>query len=265
MSSSGVVAAQSTNSAAEASTQTKAASGGEDAQDAQTHLQKSIKVIHQMQSDAGMKRLLQHAKAVYIVPDFAHAALGVGARGGAGVLFVRNGSKWGKPAFYNMGGVSAGAEAGVEAGAIALVLNSQKALDSFKQDNNFSLNAEAGLTIINWSGKEQGSVGKGDVVAWADTEGGFGALAVSVTDINFDEKETSAFYGTKVASAGDVISGKVTAPHSPALNQALAALSGGTGTTATGSSGTAGTGMSGTSPDASNTGNGGQDGTPRQK
>jgi hypothetical protein len=82
-------------------------------------------------------------------------------------------------------------------------------------------------------------------VAWSDTEGAFGDLAVSVTDINFDEKETGAFYGRKIASAGDVIGGKVKAPRSPALKDALAALSG-SSATSTGDSAATGSGASGT-------------------
>src|SRR4051812_38944184 len=42
---------------------------------------------------------------------------------------------------YDIGGVSIGLEAGGEGGAMALVLNNQKAMTSFMQDNKFSLNA----------------------------------------------------------------------------------------------------------------------------
>lgn len=255
MSAGGFAVAQSTSATGSASTSQNQPSGDKQ-QEAQNHLQKSVKVIQQMDADPGMKNLLKQAKGVYIVPDYGRAALGVGARGGAGVLFVKQDDKWGNPAFYNMGGVSVGAQAGVEAGAIALVLNSQKALDSFKKDNNFSLNAEAGLTVINWSAKAQGSAGKGDVVAWSDTKGAFGDLAVSVTDINFDEKETGAFYGTKTASAADVISGKMKAPRSPALQDALAALSGSSSATSTGSSATTGPGASGSAATPSQSGSG---------
>lgn len=238
-------AAQSSGAAGSTSTSQNQPSGDK-MQEAQDHLQKSVKVIQQMNADPGMKKLLKQAKGVYVVPDYGRAALGVGARGGAGVLFVKQGSKWGNPGFYNMGGVSVGAQAGGEAGAIALVLKSQKALNSFKKGNNFSLNADAGLTVINWSAKAQGSVGKGNVVVWSDTEGAFGDLAVSVTDVNFDEKETGAFYGKKTASAADVINGKMRAPRSPALQDALAALSG-SSTTSTGGSATTGAGASSSS------------------
>jgi len=47
--------------------------------------------------------------------------------------------------------VSAGAEAGFEAGQIAMVLTSDRGVRAFESGNNFTLNADAGFTIIDWS------------------------------------------------------------------------------------------------------------------
>jgi lipid-binding SYLF domain-containing protein len=209
----------------------------EDATDAAQQMRKSVAVVNQLKRDPQMRAQLQKAQGVFIVPDYGRAALGVGGRGGEGVLMVKqaNGT-WGDPAFYTIGGVSAGLQAGVEAGAIALVLNNQKAVDSFKQDNNWSLNAEAGLTIVNWSPKAQGSIGKGDVTVWADTEGLFGNAGLSLTDINFDEDETNALYHKKT-TIQDVFNGTAKAParQVAALKQALP-KGVGAGSTSTGSS-----------------------------
>lgn len=123
----------------------------EEMKDANEHVNSAIRVVHQMQATPEMKSLLQRAKGVFVVPKYGEAALGVGARGGAGVLLVRNGNTWSNPAFYNMGGITAGLQAGAEAGAIAFVLNDQKALNSFMQNNKFSLGADAGLTLVDWS------------------------------------------------------------------------------------------------------------------
>lgn len=212
-------------------------SSNEDARDARQQLNKAVTVVDEMKRDPQMKARLQQAQGVFLVPDYGRAAAVVGGRGGEGVLMVKHNGKWGDPAFYTLGGVSLGLQAGVETGEIALVLNNQKALDSFKQDNNWSLNAEAGLTIVNWSPKAQGSVGKGDVIVWANTEGLFGNTAVSITDIHFDEEETGAFYGKKVALT-DIIGGTVHAParQVAAIKRALPSGSS-SGATSVGSSG----------------------------
>jgi SH3 domain-containing YSC84-like protein 1 len=233
----GLAAAQSSkaresttdNSAANARTSTN------DARDAAQQVSEATKVIRLMERDAGMKELLQQAQGVFVVPKYTRAALGVGGRGGEGLLLVKQNGKWSDPAFYNLGGISAGLQAGVETGAIALVLNNQKAVNTFMKENNWSLNADAGLTVANWSRKAQASAGKGDVTAWADTEGLFGDVAVSVTDINFDKDETAAFYGKQVALQ-DIFSGKARAP-SRQVAGLKQALPGGAGATSSGSSG----------------------------
>jgi lipid-binding SYLF domain-containing protein len=219
----------------------------DETQDANSHVDKAIRVMHKMESDPTLRTALQQAQGVFVVPDYGRAALGVGARGGAGVLLTKRGGKWAEPAFYTLGGVSAGAQAGVEGGSIAMILNNQKALNSFKQNNNFSLNADAGLTVLAWSGKAQGSVGKGDVTMWSDTKGLLGDIAVSVTDVNFDEAETGAYYGQKISSAKDVIEGRVKNPHAAILQRALASLpsAGKGGQSSTGSSSTGSAGASG--------------------
>jgi lipid-binding SYLF domain-containing protein len=192
----------------------------DEANNASIHLNRAIDVIHTMRKDPRLSALLGQAKGVFIT-SYDRVALGVGGRGGAGVLLVRNGNDWGQPAFYNFGGVSAGLEAGIEGGRVAFVLNNQRALDSFKQDNNWSLNADAGLTIAAWSRDRQASAGKGDVTVWSGTKGLFGAAAVSLTDVNYDEGETTAYYGASVAVA-DIIDGRVSNPHQAELRQALA-------------------------------------------
>jgi len=214
--------------------------------EATEHVNRAVQVVHRMQANPEMRALLQRSKGVFVVPRYGEAALGVGARGGAGVLLVRNGNTWSNPAFYNMGGISVGLQAGAQGGAIALVLNDQKALNSFMQNNKFSLGADADLTLVDWSKKGAGSAGWGNITAWSDTEGLFGGAALNVTDIDYDEDETSGYYQRQVA-ARDVLSGKVTNPQADSLRQALANASSGGAAASMGTSGTGGTTSSGES------------------
>jgi lipid-binding SYLF domain-containing protein len=228
----------------------RSTSSNEDAKDASQQLNKAAKVVAQMKRDPKLKTALQQAEGIFIVPDYGRAALGVGGRGGKGVLFAKQNGKWSDPAFYTFGGASLGLQAGAEAGELALILNNEKALDSFKQSNNWSLNADAGLTIVNWSSKAQASAGKGDVIVWAHTKGLLGDAAVSVTDINFDEKETGAFYGKEV-TLQDIMSGSAHAParQVAAIKRALpqGTSSGATSTGSSNGSAAQGTSREGTS------------------
>lgn len=218
---------------------TKAVHDPDEVKNATDTVDKAVQVVHLMEADPKIAAHLKQAKGVYVIPNYGRGALVIGGRGGAGVLLVRHNGTWSNPAFYNMGGGSIGLEAGGEGGSMAFVLNNQKAMNSFTQNNKFSLNADAGLTIVDWSKKGMGDAGWGDVTAWSNTKGLFGGADISITDINYDQKKTSAYYGREVASR-DVLSGKVSNPQADALKQALAKAGGSGNAAATGSSGTTG-------------------------
>ena len=173
----------------------------------------AIPVVHQLQTDARMQPLLQQAKGMLIIPSYGRAALGVGAQGGGGLLLVRRpDGSWSGPAFYNLGGLTLGLQAGAEAGPIVMVLNNDKAVNTVMKKNNFSLNAAAGLTVINWSKMAQGTVGIGDVVA------------VGLSDIRYNQHLTNAFYGRSL-SPKDFAAGTMEDPHALPLQQALSEAS----------------------------------------
>lgn len=227
-----LAAAQSAGTDTTAGSRSSAAAEAREAQTAMQHVDKAVDIVHRMEAEAGMSKLLSQAKGVFIVPKYGRGAFVIGVSGGPGVLLVKNEGTWSEPVFYTFGGLSAGAQAGLEGGSIALVLNNDKAVSSFMQNNKFSIDANAGLTIINWSKQAGREAGRGDVVVWGESKGVFGGVAVGINDIHFDSKETAGYY-KRTASARDVIDGKVTNPHSASLKQALAAAS---STTSSGSS-----------------------------
>lgn len=223
MSFSGAAAAQAAVESRAAAGQTTAPASRAEAA-ALKHVSDAVTVAQRMLEEPRMKELLQQAKGVFVVPTYGRAALGVGASGGAGVLLIKHADGgWSDPAFYNIGGISAGAQIGAEGGAIALILNNEKAVNKFMQKNQFSVNAAAGLTIVNWAKVAQGSLGDGDVVAWAGTKGLYGNLvAVGVSDIRYNRNLTDAYYHQTVA-VGDALAGKYPNPQADALKQVLAA------------------------------------------
>jgi len=200
---------------------------GEAARNARNQVSAATGVVRNMERDTPVAALLADAAGVFIVPRYTRAALGIGARGGEGVLLARNGGAWSDPVFFNLAGVSVGAQAGIEGGEMALILRTPRALERFRNENNWSLNADAGLTIVNWSRAAEASARAGDVVVWSARQGLFGELAVSVTDIHFDRDENAAFYGRPIATQ-DVLTGRVSAAQATretaGLKQALAAV-----------------------------------------
>lgn len=189
---------------------------------AERHVVQALGVVHTMEMDARMRSLLQAARGVFIVPSYGRAAVGIGAEGGAGLLLVRRDDKrWSPPVFYHTGGLSLGLQAGAQGGRLAFVLNNQKAVDAFLKKTSISLNATAGLTILNWSKMVQGSAGAGDVVAWSDTKGLFGDVAtVELNGVRYSQNLNNAYYGRNL-SASDIIVGNPDKPQSELLVRTL--------------------------------------------
>jgi lipid-binding SYLF domain-containing protein len=190
-------------------------------QTAVKHISDAVGVVHTMSNETGMSALLGRARGVYIVPTYGRAALGVGGAGGAGVLMARRADgTWGNPAFFDIGALSIGLQAGAEGGPLAFVLLNQKALDSFRNRNNFSLSADAGLTVVNFARMAQGSTA-GDVVVWSGNKGLFGnAATVGVNDIRYNQRLTESYYG-KPMTALQAIDSTETNAQADALRKVL--------------------------------------------
>lgn len=179
-----------------------------------------------LEKDTLMTEALRWSKGVFILPSYRRAALAIGASGGTGVLLrKRENGSWSAPAFFKLGTLGIGLQAGVETGPFVFVLLNDRAMQQFLQRSSFSVSADAGLTVRNWKKVARGTVGKGDVIAWSSAKGLFAdAVAVSVDDISYDEQLTGAYYHHTL-SAGDVLADRVSNDQAQGLQQALATAS----------------------------------------
>ena len=185
-------------------------------------IQGSVRAIDALKADSSYDHLLSRAKGAFIVPTMVKGALLVGANGGQGVLVRRTTDGWSAPAFLTVGSISAGLQAGGSAGQVVMLLMTDKAIDDFTQANNFSLGANAGLTVVGYSAKGQAPVGRGDVVIWSNQSGAFAGASASASDITSNKQEDHTFYGKTVTTA-DIVHGDVNAPHAAQpLERALA-------------------------------------------
>jgi lipid-binding SYLF domain-containing protein len=190
--------------------------------DAQTQIADSVKAVDKMDANPGLKKLMAKAHGIFIVPNFGRGAFIVGGRGGEGVLMIHDADgKWSSPSFYNIGAISIGAQAGGSAGSVAFLLMSNQAVKHFMSNNNFSLNAGAGLSIVNYSANTQASWGKDDIIVWSNTSGAYAGATVSGTDINWDGAETRAFYGKPNLKQDKVFETKMDTSSDNALQEAL--------------------------------------------
>jgi lipid-binding SYLF domain-containing protein len=180
----------------------------------------AVQVVQAMKADPRMLDTMQRAKGIFIVPNYGRGAILVGGQGGEGLVVVREDGQWSSPLFYNIGGISLGLQAGAEGGSVAMLLMSDAAVDAFKSQNNFSLNAGAGLTVINYSARAEAHT-KGDIVVWSSTKGAYAGASLSVTDVNWDDEANRAYYGSPQVSAQSVLDGRIKSDRAQQLEMAL--------------------------------------------
>ena len=133
-------------------------------------------------------KMIDGARAVYIVPKLVKGGFIFGAEGGDGVLLVREGSGWSTPKFYGMGSASFGMQIGLEQAELVFIINSRRALSGI-QHGEMKLGAGAGLTVVNLSSGAEGATtpNGGDIVVWTSGSGAYAGLTFNGSVIKEDK------------------------------------------------------------------------------
>ncbi len=199
-----------------AATNTAKGEGGDAPQELIKH---AVQAVQNAELDHHMEVLMQHAKGVFIVPNYKQGALIVGASGGHGVLLSQEANTWSDPAFYSIGSLSIGAQAGGKAGSVIMLLMSDQALRDFETANNFSLNGKAGLTVGSYSAKAKVDT-NADVIVWSNAQGVSGGISVGGSEISHDVQMDHNYYGQNVTAA-EILHGKTNNLSADKLRSAL--------------------------------------------
>ena len=133
-------------------------------------------------------RMMDTAKAIYIVPKLVKGGFIFGAEGGDGVLLRRTAHGWGTPRFYGMGSASFGLQAGLEQAELIFIIQSDRALSGIEH-GNFKLGAGAGITVVNLSSGAEGATTAhgGDIVVWTSGSGAYAGLTFNGSVISPDK------------------------------------------------------------------------------
>lgn len=156
-------------------------------------------------------RMMDQARAVFIVPKLVKGGFIFGAEGGDGVLLRRTGPRgWSEPRFFNMGSASFGLQAGLEQAQLIFIIMSDRALSGI-EEGNVKLGAGGGITVVNLSsGMEAATTAHGgDMVVWTSGTGAYGGLT---------------FNGTVIKPDKDMNATPATGPEAQELRENLASI-----------------------------------------
>jgi SH3 domain-containing YSC84-like protein 1 len=202
-------------------------SSADDAQEARQLVEKAQLTIESFATDSNMaavRDLMTTAKGVFIAPQVLRGAFILGASGGSGVFLARqeNPNKWSQPAFYTLGGVSFGLQAGGEASEVLLLVMTERGVSAML-GTTFKLGADASIAV--------GPVGAGvaggtaalsaDIISFSRAQGLYGGISVDGSVIAVRDGWNSAYYGKSVTPTDILVRGAVSNPHSAGLIAAV--------------------------------------------
>ena len=124
--------------------------------------------------------LLDRAYGIAIFPGVIKVGLGLGGKGGKGVMLVRDANgHWYNPSFVYLGGGSIGWQFGIQSSDIILVFASRRSIEGVT-GGKMTLGAEAGIAAGPVGRQASGStdIGGAEIYSYSRSQGFFGGLAL---------------------------------------------------------------------------------------
>src|SRR6476660_9003850 len=172
-----------------------------------------------------VRQWVSSGKGVFIVPQLLRGAFVFGGAGGGGILLIRDekSGEWSQPAFYNIGAVSFGLQAGADTSELIVIVRTQKGLEEFFR-SDFKLGADVGVSIgpLGSSASVEGI--SADLVSFGRTKGAFMGMALNGAMIAVSDDSNSTYYGKAVRPTDILVKKSVANPASAQLRNAISAL-----------------------------------------
>lgn len=183
--------------------------------------------VERMLADKDMpqlRRYIEHAKGVFIVPSLIKGGFILGAEGGDGVFLVRGADgTWSSPAFYRLLAGSIGLQIGGQVSEVIFTVMNDGAVQSFL-GNEFKLGGDISVAV--------GPIGAGleastttnmadDIYAFSKSVGLFGGGALEGAKISPLGKVNDEYYGAYAPARDILINRKFFNPQADALRKAL--------------------------------------------
>ena len=172
------------------------------------------------------RAIMEKAEGVAVFPSMIKGGLVVGAQHGRGILSVRNKQtgSWSSPAFLSITGGSFGAQIGVQALDLVLVINGQRGLEQLVK-NQFKVGADASAAAGPVGRDASASTDiqmRAQILSYSRSRGLFAGVTLNGSTIRQDRDANERFYGTAFRTGQIVFDGMGGSPD--AANAWKAAL-----------------------------------------
>jgi SH3 domain-containing YSC84-like protein 1 len=147
------------------------------------------------------------ADCILVMPSVKKFAVGIGGTGGRGPMSCREGKdftgKWGPPAMYSIGGMSAGLQVGGTAKDYIILVMAPSAANKVL-DGKVKVGSDA--TAAAGSGASA-STSTADMLTYSRTSGVFAGVSLDGSSLDPDTDANQRLYG-KPVSAREIVTGK---------------------------------------------------------
>ncbi len=164
--------------------------------------------------------LLEKAECVIVIPSMMKVAVGVGGAWGHGAMVCRSGKAfdgaWGAPAMYSLQGGSIGAQLGVEATDLVLLVMNPRGAGALL-DNKVKLGAGASVAAGPKGRAAEASTDatmRAEILSYSRSRGLFAGVSLSGTSLRPDNDASAQVYGQKVTARRIVTGSPMAVPAS---------------------------------------------------
>lgn len=168
---------------------------------------RSTAVFKGFMADANMnwfRHNLQYAKGILIIPQQLRGGFIIGGSGGSGILVAQDqlSGTWSSPAFYTLGSVSFGFQAGADASEIILMIMTERGLQAMLT-TEFKLGADVAVAAgpVGGSAKAQTA----DILAFGRSQGAYGGVSLEGAIINPRDDWNRQYYGRSFTGIADIL------------------------------------------------------------
>ena len=160
--------------------------------------------------------ILKKAQGIAVFPSLIKGGMFLGGQRGHGILSVRDASgAWSAPAFLTITGGSVGAQIGLQAIDLVLVITDRRGLEQLVK-NQFKLGAEAGVAAgpVGREATAQTDIQmRAKILGYSRARGLFAGVTLNGSTIREDRDANERFYGTGVRTGQIVFDGLGGAPE----------------------------------------------------